>query len=202
MHSFKEFIRLDESARGIFKFIKDVVPEIVDDMFGSPANKPGRFISTPIDNAADDVVPGGLDPFGRPRDLPDDPFQKVDAILDALDEIANGLYDNLGSLFSDFFATLGQGYTGAFDAFRMMLRNLVADPDLLRPEAAASLLDYLFDADVIISISEDGTQMFFSHNGATAAQNEVMDVFFNGAIQSVPGLLEMLIDAFPNSFYG
>lgn len=132
-----------------------------------------------------------------------DPFSKADALLSQLLQRADSVYNNLGQLFSDFFEMLGDGYAGAFDAFRMMLRNMIADPDPTQlNNAASAMIDYLFDAELVISISEDGTQMFFTHNGATAAQNEVIDVFFNGAIGSVDGLLEALIDAFPDSLYG
>ena len=143
-------------------------------------------------------------PFVGPGNKPHNvnPFAKADAILDKLTALANQVYDNLGQLFSDFFEELGPGYTGAFDAFRTMLRNMYANPGPVDPNAAASLLDYLYDADVVISISEDGTQMFFSHNAAGNAQNDVIDVFFNGAIDGVDGLLQALIDAFPDSLYG
>tara|TARA_X000001382_G_scaffold5830_1_gene4810 strand:+ start:171 stop:815 length:645 start_codon:yes stop_codon:yes gene_type:complete len=143
--------------------------------------------------------PHSVDPFAKT-----DAFDLADALLAQLAQLADSVYNNLGSLFSDFFEMLGPGYTGAFDAFRMMLRNLIADPqpDQLN-NAASAMLDYLFDADMVIVITENGTQMVFSHHGAAnAAQNEVIDVFFNGAIQNIPGLLDALIDAFPDSLYG
>tara|TARA_R110000851_G_scaffold218335_1_gene371266 strand:- start:2392 stop:2982 length:591 start_codon:yes stop_codon:yes gene_type:complete len=195
MHSFKEFIQLDEVGgigKGIFNFIKNIDPDAVIDMVGSYFNKPGRVVT----NVIDDTTNVGFAPARLNL------FNKADEILDHLDFLANGVYDNLGSLFSDFFAMLGEGFTESFDAFRMILRNLIADPDLLKPDAADSMLDYLFDMDMIIEVSEDGTQMFFSHNGATPAQNEVIDTFFNGALASVDGLFEALVDAFPDSLYG
>lgn len=190
MHSFKEFIQLNEDL-GFVKLLRSIGDYL------KPTKRPGVIT---VDVPKPGIRPGGQSQGGVAFDV--DPFEKVDAILDHLDVLADGVYDNLGSLFSDFFEMLGEGYTGAFDAFRMILRNLIADPDLLTPGSADGMLDYLFDMDMVISVSEDGTQMFFSHNGATAAQNEVIDTFFNGALASVDGLFEALVDAFPDSLYG
>lgn len=187
MHSFKEFIQLNEDPGGFIRLV--------------------RFLSGRKPRTVKPPVTGGRPPHPRPtsqggiqHDV--DPFSKADAILDRLQILADGVFENMGRLFSQFFEGLGSGYTGAFDAFRMMLRNMIADPDLLSPGAADSLLDYLFDMDMVISISEDGTQMFFSHPGATDQMNDVINMYFQGNLGIVDGLLEAMIDAFPDSLYG
>ena len=186
MYTFKEYIQLNEQLGRIGGLIADYLKK---------TPRPGiitRKIPKP------EVNPG----FGSSslyRGMAKNPeFDQADEILDMIRIAANTAYNSMGTI----FAELLEFYPSAFEAFRVMMRAIMALDVPVNTDVAGNLLDYLFDMDVSLTWDADLNRIFFQHSDpmVTSTLNQYMGQF----LAATEGLMETLIEVLESgdSMYG
>lgn len=125
-------------------------------------------------------------------------FSQADDILDMIRIAANTAYTSMGTI----FAELLEFYPSAFEAFRVMMRGILALDVPVNSNIAGNLLDYLYDMDIGLEWSVDANRIIFQHQDQVVQQ--VLNQYMGQFLGSTEGLLETLIQVLESgdSMYG